>query len=111
MGWRKATSPRAIQIKIRLLPEAERDVEAGADFYESQSVSLGTYVNDCISTVIDSLRAYGGIHEQYRGYFRSLSKRFPYTIDYKLNGEWLDGYAILDARQDPSRIDVMLEAP
>lgn len=28
-------------MKIRLLPEAERDLEIGADFYESQRVGLG----------------------------------------------------------------------
>ena len=98
-------------MRIRLLPEAERDIEFGADFYESQSPGLGTYFNDCIATDIDSLKTYGGIHEQYRGYFRSLSKRFPFTIYYKLKGEWVDVYAILDARQDPSRIDAMLESP
>ena len=98
-------------MRIRLLPEAERDIELGADFYESQSLGLGTYFNDCIATDIDSLKTFGGLHEQYRGYFRSLSKRFPFTIYHKLSGEWVSVYAVLDARQSPSRIDNMLESP
>jgi hypothetical protein len=36
-------------MKLRLLPEAERDLEIGADFYESQKIGLGTYFNDCLS--------------------------------------------------------------
>ena len=98
-------------MKIRLLPEAERDVEIGADFYESQNPGFGSYFNDCIATDIDSLKTYGGIHEQYCGYFRSLSKRFPFAIYYRLNVDCVEVYAILDARQDPSRIDVVLESP
>jgi hypothetical protein len=33
-------------MNIRLLPEAERDLEIGADFYESQRIGLGSYFND-----------------------------------------------------------------
>ncbi len=33
-------------MRIRLLPEAERDLETGSDFYESQQPGLGTYFND-----------------------------------------------------------------
>ncbi len=98
-------------MRIRLLPEAERDVEMGSDFYEIQHPGLGIYFTDCIATDIDSLKNFAGIHEQYRGYFRSLSKRFPYSIYYKLKGESEDVYAILDARQDPSRIDALLQSP
>lgn len=36
-------------MKIRLLPEAERDLEIGADFYESQRPGLGSYFNGCLT--------------------------------------------------------------
>lgn len=75
-------------MRIRILPEAERDLEIGADFYESQQAGLGTYFNDCLASDVESLRLYAGIHEQHRGFFRSLSKRFPFSIYYKLNGEY-----------------------
>jgi len=42
-------------MKLRLLPEAERDLEIGADFYESQRPGLGTYFNDCLTSDIESL--------------------------------------------------------
>ena len=32
-------------MRIRLLPEAERDLELGADFYESQTAGLGRLRN------------------------------------------------------------------
>jgi plasmid stabilization system protein ParE len=97
-------------MRIRLLPEAERDLEIGADFYESQQAGLGTYFNDCLASDIESLRLYAGIHEQYRGFFRSLAKRFPFSIYYKLNVDTVEIYAVLDARQEPQTIDAALES-
>jgi hypothetical protein len=41
-------------MKLRLLPEAELDLEIGADFYESQNAGLGAYFNDCLASDIES---------------------------------------------------------
>jgi hypothetical protein len=91
-------------MKIRLLPEAERDLEIAADFYESQQSGLGSYFNDCLTADIESLRIYAGIHETYRGFQRSLSKRFPFSIYYTLADD-------RDARQAPETIDAILDSP
>ena len=98
-------------MKIRLLPEAERDLEIGADFYESQAAGLGVYFNDCVASDIESLKHFAGIHEVYRGFYRALSKRFPFSIYYKLTEECIEIYAVLDARQDPRKIDAALGLP
>lgn len=68
-------------MRIRLLLEAERDLEIAADFYESQRSGLGSSFNDCLTAGIESLRIYAGSHETYLGFHRSLSKRFPFSID------------------------------
>lgn len=98
-------------MRLRLLPEAERDLEIAADFYESQQSGLGSYFNDCLTADIESLRFDAGIHETYRGFQRSLSKRFPFSIYYILSDDCVDIYAVLDARQDPETIDAILESP
>lgn len=98
-------------MRIRLLPEAERDLEIGADFYESQETGLGTYFNDSLSSDIESLKLFAGIHEQDRGFYRSLSKRFPFSIYDKLNVDCIEVYAVLDARQDPEAIIAALDSP
>ncbi len=95
-------------MKIRLLPEAEKDIEIGAEFYEIQKEGLGAYFIDCLATDIDGLKTFGGIHEQYRGYFRALSKRFPFAIYFQLDADFVEVFAVLDARQDPGRIDEAL---
>jgi plasmid stabilization system protein ParE len=98
-------------MRIRLLPSAERDLEIGADFYESQKAGLGTYFNDCLISDIESLRLYAGVHEKYRGLHRALSKRFPFAIYYDVNEDRIDIYAVLDCRQDPQKTDAALDAP
>ncbi len=50
-------------MKIRLFPGAERDLEIGVDFYESQQPGLGCYINDYLIADIESLRIYAGIHK------------------------------------------------
>jgi len=98
-------------MRLRLLPEAERDLEIAADCYESQQSGLGSYFNDCLTADIESLRFYAGIHETYRGFQRSLSKRFPFSIYYILSDDCVDIYAVLDAKQDPETIAAILESP
>jgi hypothetical protein len=98
-------------MKIRLLQEAERDLEIGADFYEAKYEGFGRYFADCLRSDIESLRFYGCIHEQYRGFYRSLAKRFPFSIFCKMTDGWIEIYAILDARQDPQRSILCSESP
>lgn len=98
-------------MRVRLLPEAERDLEIGADFYASQSLGLGLYIHDCLASDIESLLQFAGIHEKYRGFFRALSRRFPFAIYYSIDQDWVEIYAVLDCRQDPRTIDAILTTP
>jgi hypothetical protein len=72
---------------------------------------LALISNDCLTADIESLRIYAGIHETHRGFQRSLSKRFPFSIYYMLADDCVDIYAVLDARQDPEIIDAILDSP
>ena len=95
-------------MNIRILPEAEQDLELGADFYESQRVGLGRYFNDCLASDIESLRLYAGVHERVFGLHRCMSDRFPFAIFYDFDGATVDVYAVLDCRQDPDAIEARL---
>jgi plasmid stabilization system protein ParE len=44
---------------------------------------------------------HGGIHEVDFGYHRSLSKRFPFAIYYRVDGNVVTVVAVLDARRNP----------
>ena len=72
-------------------------------FYAKHGESLGTYFLDSLFSDIDSLELFGGIHRKLFGYHRLLSKRFPYSIYYKLDGDVVVVWRVLDCRQRPER--------
>jgi len=98
-------------MKIRILPEAEHDLELGADFYESQREGLGRYFNGSLMADIESLRIYAGVHGKVHDLFRCLSKCFPFAIFYDISPDMVDIYAVLDCRQDPRKIKARLGSP
>lgn len=96
-------------MKIRILSLAIQDIESGQQFYEQQQEGLGVYFLDSLFSDIDALLLYAGVHQQFFGYYRALSKRFPYAIYYQLNGEIIDVWRVLDCRQNPARIAKSLQ--
>ena len=96
-------------MKIRILPNAETDLELGADFYESQRAGLGEYFITSLISDVESLKSHAGIHEQYRGFHRAISKRFPFAIYYRVRNNTVEIYAVLDCRQSPKTTDNRLQ--
>jgi len=89
---------------IKILDEAEKDIAIGMSFYESQKDGLGKYFLDSILSDIESLYIYAGIHIVISDYYRLLSKRFPFSIYYKIRENIIYVYAVLDCRKDPNSI-------
>ena len=95
-------------MKIRILSLAVGDLQAGRDFYEYQQAGLGSYFLDTLYSDIEALLLHAGVHARHFGYFRSLSKRFPYAIYYKMNGDDIEIWRVLDCRQNPKRTTTAL---
>jgi len=51
---------------------------------------------DALLTDIESLHFYAGIHLQEYGYYKMLSKRFPYAIYYEILDDVARVIAVLD---------------
>ncbi len=92
-------------MRIVLLDAAKQDLIQGFHFYEEQGTGLGTYFLTSLYADIESLRIYSGIHTKpYRSYHRLLSSRFPFAVFYKMEGETVFVYAVLDCRRNPAWI-------
>src|SRR3972149_11371573 len=89
-------------MKIRILDSASQDLIKWFRFYEKQETGLGSYFIDSLFSDIDSLLVYAGIHPMHFGYYRMLSKRFPFAIYYKIMNLDASLYEVLDARRNPS---------
>ena len=94
---------------IEILDDAQEDMLQGTLFYESQQYGTGDYFLESIGSDIESLHLYAGIHTVRNGYYVLFSKRFPYTIYYKIEDEIVKVYAILDDRSNPKTIVSRLE--
>lgn len=95
-------------MKVRILSLAIDELDLGRAFYEKQQAGLGDYFLDSLFSDIESLLLYAGIHQTLFGYYRALAGRFPYAIYYRIAGEEIQVWHVLDCRQDPARVDKTL---
>jgi plasmid stabilization system protein ParE len=98
-------------MKIHILSLAVSDLETGIDFYKHQQAGLGTYFLDTLFSDIEALLLHAGLHARYSGYFRALSKRIPHAINYKIHGDDIEIWRVLDYRQNPARTKSGLKPP
>lgn len=97
-------------MKLVILDRAEDDFLDGYSFYEKQEPGVGSYYLESLYSDIESLRLYAGIHIQYLGYYRLLSKRFPYAIYYRLDDTSISVWRVLDCRKNPRWIRKQLRS-
>lgn len=88
-------------MKIKILPSALDDLDRGRRFYARQGKSVGDYFLDSLFSDIDSLELYAGVHLKAFDFHRLLSKRFPYAVYYKVDGDTCIVFRVLDCRQEP----------
>ena len=86
---------------IEVSSDALLDLEEGFAFCQRQSEGLGAYFISCLTSDIEALTYFGGIHEVVNGHYRALSKRFPFCIYYDIKDDTLIVVAVLDARRNP----------
>ena len=67
-------------------------------FYERQGEELGEYFFNTLFSDIDSLILFPEKHSTIFGYHRLLSKRFPFSVYYKIQNDVVTVYRVLDQR-------------
>lgn len=95
-------------MNVELRDEARDDLVHGAVFYREQSIGLDEYFLKCLREDMKKLEVTCGVHEQYHGFHKALSDRFPYAIYYLISEDTIDVVAILDCRRDPVAINSRL---
>jgi plasmid stabilization system protein ParE len=95
--------------EVITLENAAKDLDSGKAFYDSHEVGVGLYFIDSLLSDIESLQFYAGVHQIYYGFYRMLSKRFPYAIYYDIKGERVRIAAVLDMRRNPTWIHEQLK--
>ena len=94
---------------IKILDDAKDDILSSTLFYESQQDGAGDYFLESISSDIESLHLFAGIHSLRFAHHTVFSKRFPYTIYYKIDAKCIKIVAVFDDRQNPKKIENRLK--
>jgi plasmid stabilization system protein ParE len=97
-------------MKVRVLRPALEDLAAGRCFYDRREAGVGDYFLQALFSEVDSLARYGGIHRIQFGFHRSLAKKFPYGIYYRVIADEAVVFRILDCRRNPNWIRQALQA-
>lgn len=95
--------------QIRLITEARQDMLAGKAFYDRQQQGIGDYFWDSLLADMESLHIHAGVHQQFYGYYRVLSKRFPYALYYQLSPRHITIVAILPVRRNPAWLSTQFQ--
>ena len=88
-------------MKIKILVSAVEDLHEARIFYEAQGEGVGDYFFDSLFSDIDSLVIHAGTHSKVDSFYRLLSRRFPYAVYYKVDGETIVVWRVLDLRRNP----------
>ncbi|MCP5528793.1 MAG: type II toxin-antitoxin system RelE/ParE family toxin [Verrucomicrobiales bacterium] len=91
-------------MRIRVLDSALEDLDRARHFYEHQAEGLGMDFLEVMFAQIDSLASYGGVHRKVFGYHRLITRRFPYAVYYRVEGNRVVVWRVLDLRQSPAKI-------
>lgn len=91
-------------VDLVLAPEAEQDLLAAYDWYESCRSGLGEEflgcVDACIRRICRAPKFCAKVHGDYR---RALVRRFPYAVFYEYTDERLTVYCVCHTSQNPNK--------
>jgi hypothetical protein len=96
-------------MRIEVLESALQDMENSYRFYERQQSGVGAYFRKCIEEDLLLLKSTAGIHSKVSGFHHVISEVFKSVIYYKLNGNTVIVFAILDGRIDPKKRERLLK--
>ncbi len=90
--------------EVRIRPEAEEDLKEAYSYFEQCRIGLGADFMLCIE---DSLSKISRNPEQYPLVYnvlhRTLVRRFPYGIFYKIHGDIVVVFAIMHCAREPKK--------
>jgi plasmid stabilization system protein ParE len=90
-----------VKWRITIRPRAEADLQEARQWYNRQRAGLGDELLNVIDDVMVVLQKNPERHPvYYRGFRRAITRRFPYKIFYRIEGNSVIVFRILHARRD-----------
>ena len=90
--------------RVIYTPEAEADVVAAYDWYESREPGLGEDFLRCVEACVLMIQRHPQLYPAAVDEFRrALIRRFPYEVFYEVVENTLFIYAVFHCAQDPAK--------
>jgi toxin ParE1/3/4 len=90
--------------RLRVLPEAEEELAAAAEWYEGKRTGLGVeliaIVDRAFDEVQDAPLSYA-LWRAGRSYRRKILTRFPYVVFFRTDGDDVEIIAVAHAKRRP----------
>jgi plasmid stabilization system protein ParE len=88
--------------RVIFKPEAEADIAEAYDWYESRDAGLGAEFIRCVESCVHGIQRhpemYPLVHKNLR---QGITRRFPYSVCYFVEGETLFIVSVFHASRDP----------
>ena len=89
---------------VRIRPDAERDIEDAAQWYELQRQGLGHEFMDSVEQTLNRISENPSLYPVvHRGSRRALIRKFPFGVHYVVTGDSVVVIAVMHVRRDPRR--------
>ncbi len=93
-----------MSLRVRLRPEAERDLKEAATWYEGQRAGLGDeFPDEALRTFEKIAESPASCPEVHRETRRALFRRFPFGVYFKIQDHGAVVIAIMHASRHPHR--------
>ena len=90
--------------RVIIRPNAEADAREARQWYESRRMGLGDELLEEIRHAVRLLEEHPDRRPiYYRGFRRLLTRRFPYKLFYRVEGDHVIVFRILHAKRDHRR--------
>ena len=84
-------------------PDAERDIDEAATWYEMQQMGLGHRFQEAIEAALESIRLNPTAYSRIRGpYRRFVVHPFPYNVVYRPSADALYILSVPHSHRDPA---------
>lgn len=92
-------------LRVRIRPEAQREIVSSARWYESREPELGVEFWDSLDRVVEAIREdperFPTVYKEFR---RALLRRFPYSVFFRTRQGEIVVAAVLHQKRNPAAV-------
>jgi len=91
-------------LKVFYTDRSKDDIEIAFEWYEEQSKGLGSKFLDSIEEVLQNIIKYPEMYQiKYSNFRSSPIKKFPFSIFYTVEKNYIIVHSLFDNRKDPQK--------